>query len=335
MSFTVTSEDLKTLLQSVPELSGWSDLVNVFDRAGGAPHPDWQIPIIACQAAGGKSEDALPVAAAVACLQISIMLVDDLLDEDPRGLHARTGPGPAANIALAFQAASSELVLNSSMTAEQKTAAASILDHAALATAYGQHLDDQSLPGEENYWNVVSAKSTPFYGSCYALGSVAAGADPPTIDGLSEFGVLIGEIIQLQDDLEDALSSPANPDWLRQGNNLLIIYALNAQHDSQADFKKLLPDIAEGDLDALRKAQVILVRCGAVSYTVYHLIHRYQNTWKLIDSLSLFDPSPITEILNDFGASLAVLLSKGGVEIDLDAILNEELPLRSLAGEST
>lgn len=85
MPAILTSEGIKNLIQNLPEVSAWLDLSDVFDRAGGAPHPDWQLPIIVCQAAGGESAYAVAAAAAIACLQISIMVADDMLDEDPRG----------------------------------------------------------------------------------------------------------------------------------------------------------------------------------------------------------------------------------------------------------
>jgi len=335
VSLIVTSEDLKSLLQRIPEVSAWSELVNVFDRAGGAPHPDWQIPVITCLAAGGNTVNAVPAAASVACLQISIMLADDMLDDDPRGLHQRSGPGAAANLSLAFQAAAFKLIEMSSISQSQKAAASSALAHAALATAFGQHLDDQSLPGEENYWAVVSAKSTPFYGSCYALGAIAADADQSVIDGLYDFGVLIGEIIQIQDDLEDAFSKPANPDWLRQGNNILIIYALTADYPDRSEFESLLPPIIAGDEDSLVRAQEILISCGAVSYAAYHLVQRYQQTWNLINGLSLPDPTPITDILSDFGNSLSEMLSISGVDIDLNTLRTDDLSTASIVSKQS
>jgi hypothetical protein len=58
----LTSDGIKDLIQSLPEVSVWKDLTDVFDRNGGAPHPDWHLPIAACQAAGGKSTDAVAAA---------------------------------------------------------------------------------------------------------------------------------------------------------------------------------------------------------------------------------------------------------------------------------
>ena len=59
---------------------------------------------------GADDAIALPAVAAIACLQISIILVDDILDDDPRGAYHRLGAGRAANLGLAFQAAALKLL---------------------------------------------------------------------------------------------------------------------------------------------------------------------------------------------------------------------------------
>lgn len=335
MPLIVTSEDIKSLVQNLAEVSAWSDLADVFDRAGGAPHPDWQLPIVACQAAGGSSMDAIVAAAAVACLQISIMLADDMLDEDPRGEHVRRGPGEAANLALAFQSAAIRLIVEASIDVGQKAAAVNSLAGAALATAYGQHFDNQSLPGEENYWAVVAAKSTPFYGTCYALGAIMANASKEVIDGLYSFGILIGEIIQIEDDLEDAFSKPANPDWYRQGNNLLIIYGIEAEYEQRDEFLALLPEVAAAKDAALARAQELLVKSGAMSYAAYHLVQRYQQAWRLLEKLSLPAPDPIAKILNDYGKTLSDLLGLSGLDVDLTDLRTESVFPTPIAEEQS
>lgn len=333
MPAILTSDGIKDRFQSLPEVSPWKDLADVFDKAGDAPHPDWQLPIIARQASGSKSTHASAAAAANACLQISIMVADDMLDEDPRGEHERRGPGAAANLALAFQSAAFRLIDRAPVSYAQKEAAVNSLARAALATAFGQHLDNQSLPGEENYWAVVAAKSTPFYGTCYALGAILAGSSTEVADGLYDFGVLIGEILQIEDDLEDAFSRPANPDWFRQGNNLLIIYALDADYEQRDEFLSLLPSVTNNETDALVRAQDILIKSGAVSYAAYHLVQRYQQAWRLLERLSLPAPDPITQILIDYGKTLSELLSLGGVDIDLANLRTESVSGAANEGE--
>ena len=109
-----------------------------------------------------------------------------------------------------------------------------MLAQAALGTAFGQDLDVQNLRGEANYWRVVGAKSTPFYGAALQLGAVLGGASLDTGKALYDFGVSLGEMIQVFDDLMDAFQSPANPDWSEGRNNLAILYATTAAASASA-----------------------------------------------------------------------------------------------------
>ncbi|MEW5986456.1 MAG: polyprenyl synthetase family protein, partial [Chloroflexota bacterium] len=184
----------------------------------------------------------------------------------------------------------------------------------ALATAAGQQMDVQNLPGEENYWRIVAAKSTPFYGAALELGALLGSADPQVVSQLYRLGVMIGEMIQLEDDLTDALQTPANPDWGQGRNNLLILYALTADYPERSEFVTLLPHV--DDPRCLARAQVILVSCGAVSYGVYHLIQRYQAARRLLEETRLTNPEPLSEMLTRYGESLASYLKVSGSNVE-------------------
>ncbi|MGQ0600715.1 MAG: polyprenyl synthetase family protein, partial [Anaerolineales bacterium] len=155
---------LEDELTSLPEAAEWPEMAGIFRRTGNEPRLDWDLPGLACRAVGGEDSLAAVSGAAIACLQISIILVDDILDDDPRGEYRKIGSGRAANLALGFQAAAFRLIERASVTPTQKAAAIGCLAWAAQATALGQELDVQNLRGEDNYWKVVRAKSTPFYG---------------------------------------------------------------------------------------------------------------------------------------------------------------------------
>src|SRR5688500_14401082 len=98
-------------LLTFPLFDSWHELEGILRRAASGQPRDWQLPAIACQALGQSPEEAVPASAALACAQISIILVDDMLDEDPRGEYRRIGHGRAANFAVAFQAAAAEALL--------------------------------------------------------------------------------------------------------------------------------------------------------------------------------------------------------------------------------
>jgi geranylgeranyl diphosphate synthase, type I len=313
-------DQLQAQMRTLPEAAGWPEMISVFDHAQDTPHPDWELPLRVCEAVGGDPALAVEGAAAVACLQISIILVDDMLDDDPRGIYHRLGHGQAANLALAFQAAAARFIENARVAAVQKAALQATLAKAALATAYGQWLDVQNLAGEESYWRVVRAKSTPFYGAAYQIGALLGKADTAVADQLYDLGVLIGEIIQIEDDLTDALKQPANADWQQGRNNLLILYARTADHAQRERFEALLPHVA--DVKRLEEAQQILAACGAVSYAAYHLIERYRAGRTLLANCALPDPAPISTILEQYAdKSLLRLLQAGGVTISKETLL--------------
>jgi geranylgeranyl diphosphate synthase type I len=311
-------ESIKAHVLALPEVAAWPEMAGFFERKS-RPRPDWNSPLLACQAVGGDASLTTPGAAAIACLQVSIILVDDMLDEDPRGEHLRRGSGPTANLALAFQAAAFRVIEQAAVSADRRAAVIASLAWLALATALGQHWDVQNLNGEKNYWKVVRAKSTPFYGAALHVGALLGGASDPVAEGLRDFGVLIGEIIQIRDDLFDAFQTPANPDWKQGRNNLPILFARTADHLDRARFLDLLP--RTDDPLALQEAQQILIHCGAVSYCAYHLVKRHREARQLLEGIPLADPAPMMDLLARETQPLVELLRTSGVEIPVDLLV--------------
>ena len=308
----MTNDDITGLLLAIPELAPWPQMASILTRTAGKVRMDWLLPVIGCQAVGGAEADALPGVAAIACSQISIILADDLLDEDPRGEHHRIGVGQAANLALAFQAAAFRVIDQAPIPIPQRAAVQGRLAFLALKTAYGQWLDVQNLTGEDDYWKVVEAKSTPFYGVALQVGALLAGADAALAAEIYAVGVQLGEIVQLFDDLEDALQVPASPDWTQGRNNLLILYARTAAHEQRDAFVARLSRLAEPGV--LQEAQQILIDSGAVSYAIYQAVMRFQAARQRLDTLELANPDPIQRALMDQIAPLKTLFQQLGLE---------------------
>jgi len=312
-------EGIKTLVLGLPEVAAWPEMATLFDRAADKPRPDWDLPGLACRAVGGDVSLALPAAAAIACMQVSIILVDDMLDHDPRGEHLRSGSGPAANLALAYQTLAFRLVERMEVNKEVRADILASLAWLALTTALGQHWDTQNLTGEENYWKVVRTKSTPFYGAALHVGALLGGASLGVADRLRDLGIIVGEIIQLHDDLLDAFQTPANPDWTQGRNNLLILYARSADHPNRVRFEELLG--RSDDPDILQEAQQVLIKCGAVSYLAYHLIGRHRQARQVLESCHLVDPDPLAGLLARQTHPLVNLLRVSGAELPDEFVL--------------
>lgn len=312
----IDDTQIGTYFLQQPEVAAWPELIEVWHHYAQNAH-SWRLPELACQAVGGAIERVVPMATAVGCCHISIVLVDDILDDDPKGLYRRLGTGEAANFGLAFQSIAYRIVQQVAEEMEWDTAVKqqmlAELIHLNLKTAYGQHLDVQQILTEEHYWATVAAKSTPYYGAGFYLGALAAGADEPTGAQLRQFGSLIGKIIQISDDLADVYQTPASPDWQRGTGNLAILYARLAAHSDKNRFEELLPQIDE--LVALEEAQQILLQCGAVSYCIYHLLQTAREARSILNEIALEQPLLLQQFLAERITHLFELLETSNMPL--------------------
>ena len=104
-------------------------------------------------------------------------------------------------------------------------------------------------------------------------------------------------MVQIHDDLSDAMAAPANPDWMLGRASLPILFAQVVDHPEQERFLALRKAIP--DPDALAEAQAILIRCGAVSYCVDQLLHRVQGAEEMLAQISVISPEKLEMLLDD------------------------------------
>jgi geranylgeranyl pyrophosphate synthase len=306
-------DELKSRVRNLEIVASWPQMLELVERMA---HKEslsvWEHPISACRAVGGGDDAALPASAAVFCSVISIHLVDDMLDDDPRGDYRVLGVGPAANLGLAFQAAGHLLLEQADASPEIRAALQASFARMSLATCYGQNLDARELASEQDYWRVVETKTPPLFGEALRMGALLGGAAPGTADHLARLGRVLGLFIQVSDDLTDALETPARADWQRRSNSLPLLYAMTAEHADREDFLRLSARTEEPA--ALAEAQKILFRSGAVSYCTLKLIEFSRELQDWFARVPLRDPEPIERLLEIHTQPLYRLLEKVGVE---------------------
>jgi geranylgeranyl pyrophosphate synthase len=311
-----------------PIFDAWHEMRSILQRAASGRPRDWQLPIVACQAVGQSPEKAIPACAALACTQISIILVDDMLDDDPRGEYHRIGSGSAANFAIAFQTAGMDALIGSQANSLVRLEAQNSLNSMMRTTAYGQELDIQNPVDEISYWRVVENKSAPFYGCALHLGAVFGECTEDTAKTLEQLGRLYGEMIQIHDDLNDSMAVPANPDWLQERKPLPILFALAVEHPDQARFLDLYQNISNGNALQLPEAQEILIRCGAVSYCVDQLLRRHQTAQDILSKTPLPNKSAVDSLIEDVIAPVRKLFETLGVSFEapltMEKLLSQE-----------
>ncbi len=278
-------EQIAACFLEIPGVSQWEEMQTLFRRIAAGKPEHWLLSLRACEAVGGVREQAIPAAVAIACAHIGILLVDDMLDSDPRGEYGRIGAPATSNLACAFQSASLAAIACTASQPEARSAALDSMNAMFFTTALGQFWDTRSPSDETAYWRVVQTKSSPFFGAALQIGALAGGAPLETAQRLRKLGGLYGEAIQIHDDLNDCMALPANPDWIQGRSPLPILCAKRVEHPQRERFLKLCENIL--DKEALTEAQEILIHCGAVSYCVDQLLRKYMSARELLDAVTL------------------------------------------------
>jgi geranylgeranyl pyrophosphate synthase len=195
----------------------------------------------------------------------------------------------------------------------QRVEAVSVLNRMILQTASGQNLDVTNQQSEEGYWAVTRAKSSPYFGAALFIGALFGGGSLEIARELWNFGCIYGEMMQIHDDLNDCLASPANVDWLNGRSPLPILFAQSVAHPDRARFLELRGLVE--DPEALEEAQAILVRCGAISYCVNELLSRHSRGIQLLNQIELAKPELLEQLLDEVIAPVQHLFNKVGAAL--------------------
>lgn len=274
--------------------SEWVEMLDIFEEIA-AKHPmGWEIVAFACSSVGGTTDQAIPGMAAVGCMQIALIIIDDMLDNDPQGVYRKIGSGQASNLVSAFLATGVRVILEEDLTLDTKLAVVYSFNEMIGTTALGQMQDIKHPDNEADYWDAVRKKSSPYCKAALYIGSLFGGASPETAEKIRQLGEIYGELLQIHDDLKDTLATPAGPDWLNWQPTLPILFAQVVDHPDRERFLALREDIEKPEV--LREAQTILIRCGAISYCLDQLITRYQTAKTSLAEIKLVNPTHL-EIL--------------------------------------
>lgn len=172
------------------------------------------------EAVGGPPEHALPAAVAVELIHTYSLVHDDLPcmddDDERRGIptvHRAFDESTAVLAGDALQSAAFEALLTSSpelpLTAEQRLAAAREITRAtgSLGLVGGQVDDLAFEPKRADVQSVESIharKTAALIGASVTSGAILAGATGPVIEDLRNYGLRVGAVFQISDDLLDA-----------------------------------------------------------------------------------------------------------------------------------
>ncbi|MHB8604621.1 MAG: polyprenyl synthetase family protein [Thermoplasmatota archaeon] len=244
-----------------------------YPRAGGKRLRP-ALALVAAEAAGAPSEDAIPFAVAVELVHDFSLVHDDIMDHDAlrRGLptvHVKWDEATAILAGDALLAKAFEAVAVGAKDATRARDGLLVLAHATRVLCEGQALDmefETRETDEAEYVRMIDAKTAALFSAACEGGALVAGASREHARAAGRFGRAFGLAFQLADDLLDytattaALGKPAGSD-LRAGKRSIVALAAfqRGVPEFQAVFGK--KDADERDLqrvvDALAKSGVI------------------------------------------------------------------------------
>ncbi len=296
-------------LDGNPVCSDWKEFHQLLGKMQSHPSTHWNLAEMTCLAVGGNKEQALLAAAAIAGLHTSIVMIDDLLDNDERFDSMNLSQGDIANLSSAILAAGLNAVFQSGLDGAVQFQIVQQINQAVMATAAGQYWDTHStLSTEADYWRNAQLKSGPFFGAAFAVGALAGGAPLQLAEGYKSLGDLYGEMVQVNDDLHDCFLVPAARDWFSGQFTLPLLYASTVDHPEKQAFLELRSGV--DDPQKLEQAQTILIRCGAVSYCIHCLMQYYERVKTLVAELSPVNPPPLQDVFGSLMAPALRLLNQ-------------------------
>lgn len=297
------------LLSNFSPLSDWPEYRTVIQYFCIKPSGHWLLPRISCLSAGGSEEQSTSVIVAISALHASIVLVDDLLDNDKRFEAMNPTQGDIANLSMAILSAGLNAVFQSELDLTVQAQIAQQINQAVMATAMGQYKDTHTIiSSEADYWGNAQLKSSPFFGAAFAIGALAGGATSEQIEVYKKLGYLYGEMVQINDDLHDCFLVPASRDWFSGQRTLPLLYARTVNHPERRAFEEIRLQV--NDPQKLQQAQVILLHSGAVSYCIHCLMQLYEKARGLVTEISPFNPTPLRDVFCDLMAPVFRLINQ-------------------------
>lgn len=270
------------------------------------------LPGLCCQAAGGDPNWALDIAGAWYLFYVAADIMDDVEDQDASDpWWTELGPGGAINAAsgLFFSASAilQNLYLENGISPQSAAEIAKYFHSSFLVMCSGQHRDLVTRsPGLKEYWEIALAKSGTFFGLACRSGARLATGDQDRLKGFERYGIHLGALIQIMDDLEDlhALQTGSLGDLqIPNYHSLPVAYSMEVLPPGQKiRLQKCLKEAAH-DLRAVGDAWGLIEQSGAA---VYLLAEIERHKGQALASLNQAQPeSPAKEFLISFIHGLA------------------------------
>ncbi|MBI4304226.1 MAG: polyprenyl synthetase family protein [Chloroflexi bacterium] len=226
--------------------------------------------LLACEAAGGEYQRALPAAAALELVHNYSLIHDDIQDDDRERRHRPTvwsiwGKPQAINVGTAMRLlANRELLRLRGIPLEKQMRVQELLDEATLRLIEGQYLDisyeSRFDIGVDDYLRMIEGKTAALIACCLEVGALLATDDERVAENLGKAGRSLGLAFQVRDDIlgiwgnKEETGKPLGNDILRRKKTFPIVYALQEPGNGlRTELVEIYrkEELSEGDLAAV------------------------------------------------------------------------------------
>ena len=208
--------------------------------------------LVACLAAGGEVDSALPAAAAVELVDGFLQVHDDVQGGQPRrddrdAVWWVWGPAQAINVGDSFHSLARLALFglhDNGSSADVTFRAVQMLDEAALDLCEGRFRDIEAQEridlDVDGYLDMAASKTGALYACAMGLGALVAGAGETVVDAMSRCGRQLGIALQVQNDVRDIWGGDLSPEVLNKKKLLPVVHAIGKATISE---KRRLGDI--------------------------------------------------------------------------------------------
>ncbi|NJN18277.1 MAG: polyprenyl synthetase family protein [Oscillochloris sp.] len=260
-----------------------------------------QLALLACAAAGGVPQQAVPLAAGLQLLHDFSLIHDDIQDQSDtrrgrptvwkiwgiaQGINTGDGMFTIAHLAI-------HRLADHGVPAERALAVLRRFDEIILHVCEGQFLDlsfEGNLDiGTDDYLAMIGRKTAALIAGSAELGALVAGAAAPMVANFAEFGRSLGLAFQIEDDILGIWGDPAQTgkpraaDLYRRKLSLPVVHGLSNAVD-RATLADLYRREQLGDAEVDR-ALAILDSAGSREYCVAMARGQHQAAFAALDRL--------------------------------------------------
>ncbi|MBE2221269.1 MAG: polyprenyl synthetase family protein [Anaerolineae bacterium] len=218
--------------------------------------------MLACAAAGGDWQQAIPAAAAIEILHNFSLIHDDIEDNSPTRRNRETvwklwGIPQAINAGDAMFAIA-HLALNRlierGVSADIVVQSLRRFDETCVRLTQGQQADmdfeTRAQVSTDEYIDMITGKTAVLVSLSMELGALIAGADPATVKNYAQFGLDLGLAFQVIDDIlgiwgdEAIIGKSASTDITTKKKTLPVLYGLAQSQELQTLYATAEPNQA-------------------------------------------------------------------------------------------